>query len=69
MARLNIDQAESNLIEQAFTIFGHCQPDQIGNYVRAKLPANHPELNYYMIHTVVQRKKLVSHYLSTRGNG
>ena len=51
-ARLNIDQTEANLIEQGFNIVGHGQPDQIVNYVSANLPANHPALNYYMIHTI-----------------
>ena len=59
MARLNFDQTEGNLIEQGFNIFGHGQPDQIVNYVRANLPANHPALNYYMILPIAQRKKRV----------
>ena len=57
--RLNIDQTEANLIEQGFNIFGHGQPDQIVNYVRANLPANHPALIYYIIHTIAQRKQSV----------
>ena len=60
VARLNIDQTEANLIEQGFNIFGHGQPDQIVNYVRANLPANHPALIYYMIRTSAQRKKRVT---------
>ena len=43
-ARLNINQSEANLIEQGFNTFGHGQPDQIVNYVRANLQDNHPAL-------------------------
>ena len=58
-ARLTIDQTEAILIEQVFNIFGHGQPDQIVNYIRANLPANHPVLIYYIICTIAQRKKSV----------
>ena len=68
--RLNIDQTEANLIQQGCNILDRGQPDQIVNYVRAHLPANHPALIYYMIRTIAHReKKHVSYYLSTRGNG
>ena len=56
-ARLNIDQADTNLIEQGFDIFSHGQPDQIVNYVRANLPVNHLALIYFMIRTMAQREK------------
>ena len=56
-ARLNNDQSEANLIKQQFNIFGHGQPDQIVNYVRANLPTIHLAMNYYMIYTIVQRRK------------
>ena len=45
-ARLNIDQIEGNLIDQEFNIFCHGQPDQIVNYVKANLLADHQALNY-----------------------
>ena len=53
-ARLNIDKTEANLIEQGFNIFGHGQPNQNVNYVRANLPANHPALIYHMSRTIAQ---------------
>ena len=53
--KIKFIQTEANLIQQEFNIFGHGQPYQIVNYVRANLPANHPALIYYMIHTIAQR--------------
>ena len=38
-ARLNINQTDTNVIEQGFNSFCHGQSDQNVNYERANLPA------------------------------
>ena len=60
-ARLNIDQTETNVIEQGFNIHGHGQQDQMMNYVRANLPANHLAIIYDMI-------RYYSHYFPGKNN-